>query len=148
MTSFKLDIPPERVSKWSLWCFNTKYTGKTQTNQPLAELSWKKRPYIQLYPGGWAESSFFNGCRVLKCQMLFVTRKLHPHDCGTLWATLLTTEWLRALVALPEDLGSISNTPVPRRIIWHTFFGLLGHQAHMWYTYKYTGKTHIHIKRN
>lgn len=65
----------EHVSKWSRWALtqSTKmYTGKTQTHSA-------KCPYIQFYPGGWAESSFFNGCRVLQWQMLFVTGNCCQH---------------------------------------------------------------------
>lgn len=125
-------------------------TWKTQTNQPPTELSWQKCPYIQLYPGGSAVSSFFNGHRVLQWQMLFVTKKLlpaHPHDCATLGATLLTTEWLRALAALSEDLGAISNTPVPRRIIWQLFLASLGTRHTCGMHTKIQAKTHIHIKK-
>lgn len=143
MTSFKLDIPPERVSKWSLWCFNTKYTGKTQTNQPLAELSWQKRPYIQLYPGGWAESSFFNGCRVQECQMLFVTRKL----CNTL-GYLVNNRVVKSTCCSARGSGFyFQHSSSKENHLTHFFWPPWAPGTHVVYIQIYRQNTHTHQKK-
>lgn len=57
-------------------------------------------------------------------------------------------QWLKALTALPEDIGSVPRTH--KEVYNHQFQGfcrpLLASQAHIQYSYKYAGKTLRHIK--